>query len=507
MRSLCELAQCQQELKDKTRADNLSEKAIEELVQQQSKLHKDLDKFDDVLKRIPGTAMPLQKAKASAYEATADLFAAKQPEAVKEQDKVLANLAILTEQLKKAAIQANTAKSADELARLSTHLKNVRAALKETEPYQPKAFAQTEGKPEAVKESLEQIGKKLEQARAEPELPPRIAARLDEAREAVQRAQEKAKPENQRAAKAALERATAEVNAAAAEAERRQLAVKIGELGRAAEALERAAAHQRELSEKASQAAKKGGFASDAARELHKEQQEVAKVAENVAEGVKNTAPQAAAKLVEAKQPIRKAEAELSNTKQTQQSADTVAKETQKADKQLEEAATQLRSEIKETTKELVRVAEDQLAELGDVAKAVDRVRADLPQADNDPLEQLAKAKRLVAEARTEQQRALGQEKTAKLRDRTRKIADALLQQDRADQDAKDLIEGKTARTVDAAVSQQKVADQVGELAKEAKDPLGETLVKAAKAAAQAAKDLLDGKPHQAEAARKEARA
>ena len=115
-----------------------------------------------------------------------------------------------------------------------------------------------------------------------------MAARLNEAKEAVQRAQEKpAEAGMVKEAKEAVERATAEVNAAAAETERRQLAVKIGELGRAAEALERAAAHQRDLSEKA--AAKKDGFTPAEAKELHKEQQEVAKVAANTAEGVKKT--------------------------------------------------------------------------------------------------------------------------------------------------------------------------------------------------------------------------
>jgi hypothetical protein len=88
-----------------------------------------------------------------------------------------------------------------------------------------------------------------------------------------------------------------------------------------------------------------------------------------------------------------------------------------------------------------------------------------------------------------------------------RKIADALAQQNRADQAAKDLTDGKTARTVDAVIAQQKAADQVGELAKETKDTTGAALAKAEKSATKAAKDLLDGKPHQAEAARKEAHA
>jgi hypothetical protein len=174
-----------QEIKQKTKAENLSNQAAEELLRQQSKLHKDLDKFDEALKRIPGAEAPLQKAKASAYEATASLFAAKQPEAVKEQDMVLANLTTITEQLKKAANQDNRAKSADELARLSEHLKKARAALKESEPHQRKAFTKDPANAKTVTENLEEIGKKLTKARSEPELPSQVASRLEEAKEAV----------------------------------------------------------------------------------------------------------------------------------------------------------------------------------------------------------------------------------------------------------------------------------------------------------------------------------
>lgn len=506
LKEVAQLTKRQQDLKQKTKTENLSDKAGEALLQQQAKLHKDLDPLEEGLKRVPGAEAALQKARASANEAVANLTDARKDEAVKEQDKVLANLATITEQLKKAAEQTNAAKSADELARLSEQLKKAREALRESEPFQQKAFDK-KAKPETARENLAEIGKKLDQARSEKELPGQVTARLNEAHDAVQRAQDKpASPDTMKEARAAVERATAEVHAAAAETERRQLAVKIGELGRAAEALERAAAHQRDLSDKATAAAKKEGFTPAEAKDLRKEQEEVAKVATNTAEALKNTAPKAAEKLAQAATPIQKAQGELGNAKQTSQGAETVAKEAKLAAKELEGAAAQIRSEIKETAKVLTGVADGQLAELNDVSKDVDKTRADLPSADKDQMEDLAKAKKLIAEARTEQQRALGQEKAAQQRDLARKIAEALEQQNHADQAAKDLTEGKSARTADAAIAQQKVADQLGELGKDAKEKTGEMVGKAEKAAAKAAKDLLDGKPRQAEAARQEAR-
>jgi len=519
LKEVAHLTKRQEELKQKTKTENLNDKAAEAILQEQAKLHKDLDKLDEGLKRVPGAETPLRQAKAAAYEATANLFAAKQPEAVQEQDKVLANLAKVTEQLKKAANEANTAKSADELARLAEHLKKARDAVNESEPHQRKAFDKN-AKADGVKDDLVEIAKRLAKAHSEPMLPPQVAARIQEAKEAVEKAKDKADPEALKEAKDATERAMAEVNAAAAETERRQLAVKIGELGRAAEALERAAAHQRDLSDKAAEVAKKDGFTPAEAKELHEEQKEVAKVAAKTAEAVKNTAPKAADQLTEAAKPIQKAEAALAD-KQTPKAADAVAKEAHAASKQLEQAAAKIRDEIKETAKDLVKVADQQLGEIGEVAKDVDKARADLPAADSDKMEDLAKAKKLIAEARTEQQRAQGQEKAAKQRELARKIAEAMEQQENADKAAKDLMEGKNARTVDAAAAQQKAADDIAELSKEAKanaakdkaandkaanDKGAEHLDKAEKAAAKAAKDLLDGKPHQAEAARKEAR-
>lgn len=512
LKEVAQLTKWQEELKQKTRAENLSDKAADAIREQQAKLHKELDKLEEGLKRIAGTEKPLHQAKASAYEAAAKLFEAKQPDAVKEQEKVLANLATITEQLKKAAEQQSGAKSADELARLSNELKKAREELKESEPHQQKAFEKN-APTETAKENLAEIAKKLENA-AKAELPPPVAARVQEAKEAVKQAEEKPEPEKLKEAKNAVERATAEVNAAAADAERRQLAVKIGELGRAAEALERAAAHQRDLSEKANEVAKKDGFTPAEAKALQKEQQEVAKVAAQTAEATKNTAPKAAEQLKEAAKPIQNAEAELANEKQTPKGAETVAKDAKQAAKNLEDAAAKLRAEIKDTAKDLVKVADKQLDQIEDASKEVEKARADVPAADKDRIEELGKAKKMIAEARTEQQRAQGQEKAAKARDLAKKIAEGLEQQEKAEQAAKDLTEGKTARPIDAAIEQQKAADKAGEVAKAAKqnqdkdgkDKTAEHLDKAEKAAAKAAKDLLNNKPHEAEAARKEAR-
>ena len=300
------LTKRQEEVKDKTKREDLNSKAGEVLHKQQEQLHKDLDRLNDGLARIPGAEALLRQAKASAYEATASMFEAKRTEAVQEQDKALTNLKAITEQLKKVTDQTNAAKSADELARQLEHLKNAREILKTAEPHQEAAFDKN-AKDADAKKNLAELGKQLDKARVEPELPSAVASRLNEAKEAVERAKDKlADPEARKEAKETVERATAEVHAAIADTERQQLAVKIGELGRAAEALERTAAHQRELADKAADAAKKGGFTPAEAKELHEEQKEAVQVAAKTAEGVKETAPKAAEKLNDAAAPLKK---------------------------------------------------------------------------------------------------------------------------------------------------------------------------------------------------------
>jgi hypothetical protein len=64
-----------------------------------------------------------------AAQVRANLFTARQAEAVKEQEKVLAHLATITPQLKRAAEPMSGTSSADEPARLAEQVQKARAAL------------------------------------------------------------------------------------------------------------------------------------------------------------------------------------------------------------------------------------------------------------------------------------------------------------------------------------------------------------------------------------------
>ena len=124
--------------------------------------------------------------------------------------------------------------------------------------------------------------------------------------------------------------------------ERAEAATKVAELARAAEAIERAAAAERELGRAAEQAAANPGQPQPDAAAVKAEQQHVAAVAEKVAEAIKNTAPEAAAAIEKAKPPIAE--------NRPVEAAEALAK-----------AASEIRREAAETAMELARVQESRL--------------------------------------------------------------------------------------------------------------------------------------------------
>ena len=89
-----------------------------------------------------------------------------------------------------------------------------------------------------------------------------------------------------------------------ADTRRQQLAVGIGELNRAAEALDRAAAAEHALAREADEAAQTNGLEGARAMDLLQQQAAVKEIAQNVAQAVAQTAPAAAQKLADASEPI-----------------------------------------------------------------------------------------------------------------------------------------------------------------------------------------------------------
>ena len=285
--------------------------------------------------------------------------------------------------------------------------------------------------PESPEATAEMIAGRDAQAAAEAVLAE--AARRDEAAGEPMPGNEMPEPQSaEQLAKTLEELKTAAAHAtqgeerrhaedAIADMERAEAATKVAELARAAEAIERAAAAERELARAAEQAAANPGQPQPDAAAIKAEQQHVAAVAEKVAEAIKNAAPEAAAAIEMAMPPI----------------AENKPAEAAEA---LAQAASEIRREAAETAMELARVQELRLEQATREQEAM--AAAKEPPSREEAADQAAR----VAEL-----------------DRAKQLADKLANDMAAQQKARDAIADRSAelaeesagRTADGAKPSQ----------------------------------------------------
>jgi hypothetical protein len=528
-----ELLKRQEALRGQTRTQDLSAPQAERLVEEQAAIRKDLGKLSEALEQVPATLPLAEQAKAAAYDATGKLFEARADEALAEQGKVLGSLAQIEEQLLNDVDLDRSDKTAEELAKLVRELEKTRAELQQASQSQRKAEAAAPAKPLDAATQEQQVAKAAAKA-ASRKLPAGVKSRLADAEEAATEAaaalvdseeQKSTQQDKVDSAADALDAAAAEVEAALADTRRRQLAVEVGELARAAETLERAAAAEREIAG----TAKKGteeGLDAETARQLVEEQAEIKQIAAKVADGVKLSAPEATKKLKEAAAPIAQAAQQLAAAEKTpdarsKPAAKKAAEQAEAAAGRLTQAAAELRKQIGDTAGKLAQVSKEQLEQVETARTAVEQSMAERPKSLADRLQRLADAEAKVSEASSRQQRAAGRPQAAAAMELAEKIKQATVAQQKANLAARMLAQGKANTPFDAATSQEEVAEKAARLldeaavrpaARQAKDqgktdPLAEMLAAARESASRAAQQTLDGKASQAEAARKQTRA
>ena len=537
-----ELTRRQQALREQTKALNLpadAEKAaatVRPLVDEQLAIHKNLMQIQEALHATPAVQPLVENAQQAAYDATGQLFDQQPEEATQQQQTVLSNLAAIEEALQTAANDENADKTAEEYRKLVQDLEAAREQLLQARQSQAEANQQAEKKElEQAKASEEQTAAQVAKAAEQRKLPATVNSRLAEAEMAANEAAKKladadaAEPEKQAAVAAAdeaLRRAESEVEAALADAQRRALAVEIGELGRAMETLERAAATQRHIAQDAEKLAQADDAAEEppaaAAKRLAAEQDDVNRVAQKIAEGVKNTAPEASQTL-EAAAPQRKAiqeqlEQAAASPDKRQTPAARAATQAKGHAEQLSKAADQIRKKLEASADELAKLSRKQLGEVEAVREQVEKALPPKPVALADRLARLDAAQRQLAQAEIEQQRAAGKQAAAAAKELAEQIAQARQEQQMAQRAADDMAAGRTP-AADATARQQQAAEKTAAAARQAaerpqarqvlaqgrRDALADALTRAERAATEAAKATLDGNRTAAQAAREEA--
>lgn len=537
---LKELTRQQEAVREETRKLDAAQPAPEKLVEQQTQIQKELAKLETAVAQQPAAEAHLEEAEKAANEAAAKLFENNPEAAALEQSKVLGHLAALEATLNAANPAAPTEQSAAELAKRVEELQAVQQQLAQADQKQAEAEKQAAANSQAAAKPEAESAALINQALKTENLPETLANRLEDAKEAaVEAAQELSqagtKPaENNQSdamenAEDALDRAQAAVAAALAETQLKQAAVEIGELARAAEVLERAAAEERQLSDAAENAAeqKDAAAVAEAAREVAADQQMVASVAEKVAEGLKETSPEAAQMVAagakaaaEAKESAAQAAEQADNSMKDAQAA------AEKSSDQAEAAAEKFAAAAKELRQEIVEAA----AKLADSSKAqaekLAAARSDLEKALEQPAttpadrwKQLQDAQAKVAEAAQQQLIAAGKPDAAKAMKLAEQIEAAAKAQDAAGEMADLAMESDAISPLQAAIEQQTAVEEAEQAAAEAAerpmgdepkpaaaDQLAKALKEAQAAAAAAAKNLVDGNEQAAKAAQQTAK-
>ncbi len=527
----------QEKLRDKTKQTDLTQPQAERLVEEQAAIRKELNNLSQAIGSQPTTAALLEQAKASAYEATGRLFDARNDEAVAEQGKVLANLAEIAEQLAHAADVGQADKSAAELVRQVRDLEQAKADLDRIRTEQAQVDRAAETNVTAAASQEEQVAAALAKVDDNRLLPKAVVSRLAVAEQAaaaaakdLARGPAKAADESQKQtlerADRAIERASAEIASALDDTRRKTAAVEIGELARAAETLERAAAAERDIANKTKQAAGQAGMEAEAAKQLAARQAEVESIARSVAQAVETTSREAAQAAQAAAQSAAAAREQLNQAAakpgaDSKTAAQSASDSSANAAEKLSQAAAKIRKQIDRSAEGLAAESSKQLEKVSPVREAVDKALAQGELAASERMERLAQAQRAVRDAQTAQERAAGKPAAADAMQMAQALDDARADQARAEQAAQQLAAGKSASPLEAITREQAVAEQTAKLADAAgkrpqahaarnagkPDPLQESLKDASRAAAQAARSALDGKsPAQAQAARDQAK-
>lgn len=369
-----QLADQQQRVRQATAQPDLNRAAMDELATEQSEIRKELAQLREEIEPSSAAQGALEQAENAAREATADLFEGRPEEATADQERVLEKLAEAARQVDESDRPPIANLTAEQHDRLVEDLEGAREDLQMIRKEQEAASEAARASAAEARKQEEHVADMLAKVPEGRRLPPEVTSRLSEAEEAATDAAARMdRPEEQRReatdrAEQAIKRAASEVEIALADARRQRAGVEIAELAQAARALDQAAAAEREIARETDRAADAEGLRTDEADQLGQRQADVADVAAKVAEGVRQSAPEAARILSEATAPLRQVGEKLqAASKQPGPASKPAARDARRSAEQAAEelarAADEIRREIGRSAEELAAALAASMAE------------------------------------------------------------------------------------------------------------------------------------------------
>ena len=493
----------QESLREETRAAATEELSSDDLVERQTTVHQAITAIGDTPAALAAVKPLWQQAETAAFDAVEDLFSESKSAALSEQATVIGSLAQLADHLQQSTSDGQSEKSAHELSLEIHRLETLAKALNEaTSAHHQWSRLALDGRLDNAQEATAPYAVQLPPlADQSPDtstapLPITVAAALQNAQDQAAALIQATSPPNPLRGKSlqqsaqqvevALRQTQAEVHSYLTDLRRRHLSVEVGEVARAAESLERAAAAERILAQGAPLAINQS--------EQQREQQRITSVADDIARGVETSAPQVSAQL----KALAPALATAAQQSRTAPAAGTIPSATHHAKRpaldplatSLTTAAAALRKHQDQVATQLAALAASQTAQLRNARTSLEkehpRMSGESQQTAGASLQQ---ARLAVFAARVEQLRASGHRAAAEALATSGSITALTRQQRRLGFEHLDAF----TTWSHLAIAQRQVTRMLEELEHPSSAAISATIAQATEATTRAARMALSG--------------
>ena len=437
-----QLHDSQATLRDKTRELTSDSPEIDDLVQSQTEMRQQLGELARQFTDGSSARSALEEAQAAAESARQSIFEGDREQALKDQEAILGLLDRAAQESAEPEVQNQSQQRAQSARQLADSLRSLEEAARELQGIndrQAQVRRQAPSDPDAASKMEQQIAAKLASAAKKTASETLVTAGLEEARDAVNAAAKALQtPSDKEGVRQGLDRAEREVEQAAAalqaalnDARRRAMAVKAGELSRAAESLDRAAGAQRDVAEATHDAARAGQLPESQGAALRERQRQIRGVSEGIAAAVAESGSAGAEEAREADKAVAETEQRLSEAtadqeRTSEKALNEVADRANAAADHLTRAAASLRNEVKSIADELSQEASRQAEQISAARESVERELSAAPRAISEEMQALAAARSKVREARAEQDRASGRPRAARMQELEQALHDSL---------------------------------------------------------------------------------
>lgn len=474
----------------------------------QTDVHKSLARLASPLGKFPQTHPLLEQAKAASMEAMSAFFEEQPARAAQGQARAMASLAQIESFLHDDSAGSRH-QSADELAALAARLQQLQRDVEPNRTSLTQAAESSADQPADSLHTLDQVEQRLTAADQQQGWPTTVATRLEQSVEATSAAAKTlgnggAAPAERLAAirhsQAALKFLLAEIEVQLADTLRRQRAVQLGELARAAEALERASSAERLISRHLQLAAAAGRLTEPHAAILLQENADVAAISERLAVGIAQSAPHVAADL-QGNGPRTAAVSQAIEAIKTQLSALTLpalgrASEAALAlASKLTEQAAALREAQRKSARELELIAAEQFSAAQAVREAVQQAIPESAEQDLENVKQFDSLQKSLDAARQSLANATGQDAWSKAIAALHAVRELIAEEHRAANLSREWASGLNHDPLAAASAYKSLADRLAQSTVNMPAEIAAAFKLAATEGDAAAKDLLVGNP------------